>query len=121
MNVHCGQLSYHSGLAAEKRVAQDYAARGLPMVRERWRGCGGEIDLIVRNGTGLVFVEVKKSRSFARAADRLGRAQMARIYAAASEFLEQEPDGQLTEVRFDVALIDAQGQMKILENALGHD
>ena len=42
---------------------------------------------------------------------------MARIYGAASEFLAGEPAGQLTEVRFDVALVDAVGRIEVLENA----
>ena len=42
---------------------------------------------------------------------------MARIYAAAEEFLGGEPTGQLTESRFDVALVDAMGRIEVLENA----
>jgi putative endonuclease len=51
------------------------------------------------------------------AAERLGPRQMARIYGAASEFIGGEPAGQLTPVRFDVALVDGRGQIEILENA----
>jgi putative endonuclease len=42
---------------------------------------------------------------------------MARICTAASEYLAQEPLGQLTPVRFDVALVDGAGRIEILENA----
>lgn len=85
----------------------------------RWRGQGGEIDLICRHGPQVVFVEVKKSASFARASTRLGRKQMDRLIAAGAEFLEGEPKGQLTDVRFDLALVDGQGQVQIVENAFG--
>ncbi len=115
------QMEYHAGVSAEQRIAQDYQRRGFAVARRRWRGAGGEIDLITRNDDGLVFVEVKKSRNFARAAERLGRRQMARIYASAEQFLAGEPDGQLTNVRFDVALVDATGAFEIIENAFGHD
>lgn len=115
-----GQVSYHSGVSAEQCVASDYERRGFSVARRRWRGAGGEIDLITRDGDGLVFVEVKKSRSFAQAAERLTRRQMARIYAAAEQFLAFEPAGQLTNVRFDVALVDDAGDLKIIENAFGH-
>ena len=114
---HLGQLS---GEAAEVAVSRAYQQRGLRQVARRWRGGSGEIDIIFRDGAQLVFVEVKKSRSFARAAERLGSAQMHRIFDAASEFLAGEPKGQLCETRFDVALVDGIGRIEIIENAFGH-
>lgn len=114
-----GHICYHAGDAAEKRVALDYQRRGFEVARRRWRGQSGEVDLILRDGDELVFVEVKKSRSFARAAERLSSAQMSRICASAEEFIGTEPRGLLTEVRFDVALVDEQGQTRIIENAFG--
>jgi len=113
------QMCYHAGLSAENRIAQDYESRGFVVARRRWRGSGGEIDLITRDDNGLVFVEVKKSRSIAGAAERLSRRQMARIYASAEQYLAGEPDGQLTNVRFDVALVDHAGAFEIIENAFG--
>ncbi len=114
-----GRRNYRAGLAAEDSVARDYQARGHPIAARRWRGSRGEIDIIAREGDGLIFIEVKKARDFARAAERLTRAQMRRIYGAASEFLAGEPKGQLTPVRFDVALVNASGQMQVVENAFG--
>ncbi|WP_281995202.1 YraN family protein [Ruegeria faecimaris] len=110
-------VSYHAGQAAEQQVAADYERRGYSIAHRRWRGAGGEIDLIVRNGDGLVFVEVKKSTSFEMAAARIKRRQMDRICASAAQFLEGEPNGQLTNVRFDAALVDAFGAVQIIENA----
>ncbi|TCP59827.1 putative endonuclease [Rhodovulum bhavnagarense] len=112
-----GTVSYHAGLAAEDSVARGYEARGLPIAARRWRGRSGEIDLVARDGDGLVFVEVKKARDFVRAAERVGRRQMERVMGAALEFLAGEPRGQLTEIRFDVALVNAMGEIDIVENA----
>ncbi|MBM1690461.1 YraN family protein [Sulfitobacter geojensis] len=117
---HRGRMAFHAGVAAELRIAQDYERRGFAIARRRWRGAGGEIDLIVRDGNGLIFVEVKKSRSLARAAESLSLRQMQRIYASAEEFLGTEPRGSLTDVRFDVALVDGSGDLQIIENAFGH-
>ncbi|WP_245216308.1 YraN family protein [Sagittula salina] len=111
-------MGYEAGLSAELRVAQDYERRGFPVARRRWRGMGGEIDLIFRDGEGLVFVEVKKSRSFERALERLTARQIARLRVAAEEYLGTQPKGSLTEVRFDVALVNGQGEMRVIENAL---
>ncbi len=114
-----GSVSYHAGQAAEQTVAADYERRGYAIADRRWRGAGGEIDLIARNGDGVVFVEVKKSKSFDSAAARISPRQIERICASAAQFLEGEPRGQLTNVRFDAALVDASGAVQIIENAFG--
>lgn len=112
-----GAVSYHAGLAAEESVARQYARAGCPVVARRWRGAAGEIDMIAREGGVLIFVEVKQSRTHAEAASHLSPRQFARIRLAAEEFAGNEPQGSLTEMRFDVALVDGQGVIEILENA----
>lgn len=114
---HKGRVAYHAGQAAEQAVARAYLERGYRIVAWRWRAAGGEIDLVVARDDGFVFVEVKKSKSFAQAAHRIRPSQTARILAAASAFVADQPAGQLTEMRFDAALVDSQGRIEILENA----
>ncbi len=114
-------VSYHAGQAAEQIVAADYERRGYRIRQRRWRGRAGEIDLIAEGPEGLVFIEVKKSRSFDSAAARITPRQIARITASAMQFLDGEPAGQLTDMRFDAALVDAVGAVQIIENAFGHD
>lgn len=116
-----GSTSYHAGLSAEYQIAQDYKDRGYPTAQKRWRGSAGEVDLIAEDGDGLIFVEVKKSRTFGRAAARVTPRQMERVYNTAAEYLATMPKGQLTDVRFDVAMINDHGQIKIIENAFGHE
>ena len=113
-----GSLSYHAGLSAEGQVARDYLRRGYVLAARRWRGAGGEIDLVLQGGDGFVFVEVKKSRSHARAAERLSARQILRLRDAAAEYLGQAPAGAPGVARFDVALVDAVGRIHIVENAL---
>lgn len=114
-----GAMGHHAGAAAEGIVARDYARRGARVVHRRWRGAGGEIDLIARDGDRVVFIEVKHSRGRLDAALRLGRRQMNRICDSAACFLAGEPRGQLTEVRFDLALVDGRGELRVIENAFG--
>ena len=114
-----GKRAFCAGMAAEEQVAQDYARRGFAELRRRWRGKRGEIDLVMQDGEVFVFVEVKQSRSFERAAESLNARQMARIYGAAEEYLVHAPKGQLSETRFDVALVDGRGAIRIIENAFG--
>jgi putative endonuclease len=112
-----GARSYHAGLAAESAVERRYGRDGLAVAARRWRGVGGEIDLILRDGATLVFVEVKQAASHAAAAWRVTERQMARVMAAATEFVAGEPRALDTDMRFDVALVDGQGRIDIIENA----
>lgn len=112
-----GAVSYQAGLAAEDIVARFYEARGRRVAARRWRCSAGEIDLIARDGAEVIFIEVKHSRSHSEAAQSLSTGQMARIAEAASMFLAGEPAGQMTLSRFDVALVDGQGRLELLENA----
>ena len=114
-----GKMADLAGRAAEDRIAMDYERRGYAVARRRWRGRGGEIDLILRSGGALIFVEVKKAGSFDRAAESLRPAQMRRICRAAEEFLGGEPAGLLTPMRIDLGLVDGQGAVRIIENAFG--
>jgi putative endonuclease len=111
-----GHVSYFAGLAAEDSVAALYENHGYQLRAKRWRCEAGEIDLIVQQDACLVFVEVKKSRSLAQAAQRLSQAQQRRIMKAASTFLADQPNGQDTDCRFDVALVSGRGTIQILDN-----
>ncbi|MFC7703851.1 YraN family protein [Plastorhodobacter daqingensis] len=113
-----GALGHLAGLGAESAVERHYAEAGARLLARRWRGAAGEIDLVVQLGDTLIFVEVKKSRSFARAAERLGERQILRLMGAAQEYLGLAGLGLDTVMRFDVALVDASGQIRVLENAL---
>jgi putative endonuclease len=115
-----GALAHQAGRMAEAQVARHYEARGLVVHARRWRGAGGEIDLVLRDGTGggFVFVEVKRSRAHARAAEALGVRQLRRLQAAAAEFLGAEPGDLDTPARFDLALVDAAGRVEVIENVL---
>ncbi|MDA3857338.1 MAG: YraN family protein [Roseovarius sp.] len=115
-----GQRAYLSGQAAEQSVIRAYAARGLSVLQSRWRGQGGEIDLILRDAEEYVFCEVKKAATLDLAIARLRPAQARRIVEAASEYLGQTPEGQLASVRFDLAAVDGSGAVEIIENAFGH-
>lgn len=115
-----GRRSYLSGLSAEQAVARAYRARGAKLLETRWRGRGGEIDLIFDEGGVIVFCEVKQARSFDEAMTRLRPAQMRRIHATGSEYLEFAPQGQLSQVRFDLAVVDAQGRVDVREGLFSH-
>lgn len=112
-----GLGSHLGGLSAEAAVEAHYEARGARCVQRRWRGAGGEIDLIFEEPGAVVFVEVKQARDFATAARRISAAQRSRLFAAAETYLGTFPVGPLQDCRFDVALVDGTGRIQIAENA----
>jgi len=88
------------------------------MLAHRWRGAPSEIDLIFADGDGLIFTEVKKSRSHDAALRSLIEWQQKHIYEAATEYLADTGRSLVTEMRFDVALVDGQGHNQVMENAM---
>ena len=112
-----GLTNYLAGHAAEAAVARLYEDRGIAICARNWRGITGEIDLIGRDGDVLVFIEVKQSRTHDLAASHISDAQIRRIFATVDEFVATEPRGLLTDVRIDLALVDGQGRIDVLENA----
>jgi putative endonuclease len=112
-----GRMNYHAGHAAEASVARHYEAMGVRICAQNWRGITGEIDLIGRHDGAVIFVEVKQSRSHDMAASHISPRQIGRIFATVDEFLAGEPKGLLTDVRIDLALVDGQGRIEVVENA----
>ena len=53
------QAAFKLGVSAEGRAAVLLAAKGYRELARRWKSPVGEIDLVVRRGRTLVFVEVK--------------------------------------------------------------
>ena len=113
-----GLVSHLKGLAGEDSVVSAYLSEGYQLLERRWRGKAGEIDLIFAFDATVVFVEVKASASFGQAAGNLSPHQIGVISRAIDEYLDRLPTGTLTEIRFDLAMVDAVGRIDILENAL---
>lgn len=119
MRQQRGMVAFRSGMAAEAAVSRRYEERGCRVLAQRWRGRAGEIDLVVQDGSTIVFVEVKKAARHALAAERIDRRKMDRLCQAAEEYCGRLATGQLTEMRFDAALVDQIGMIEVIENAFG--
>lgn len=110
-----GRRNHRAGLAAEDIVARWYQARGAAVLARRWRAPEGEIDMVVRDGACLVFVEVKGGRA-ALARDCIAPAQWARLERAALRYMLTLETGE-TPARFDAAFVGPDGAVAVVENA----
>ncbi|HTP47327.1 MAG TPA: YraN family protein [Casimicrobiaceae bacterium] len=96
----------NSGAAAEALAASFLQARGLEIVARNYRCRGGEIDLVARDGSTLVFVEVRLRRgsAFGGAAASITAAKRRRLTHAARHYLGRL--GREPPCRFDAILLD---------------
>ncbi|MCL6437303.1 MAG: YraN family protein [Rubrobacteraceae bacterium] len=90
------------------RLGEDLALRhlvqeGYELLARNYRTRRGEIDLIVRRGATLVFVEVKLRRGvgFGEPLESITPRKQERIRSAASHYLSGLPEDEFEEVRFD--------------------
>jgi putative endonuclease len=72
------------------------------LVARRYRAPVGEIDLIMRRGRTLVFVEVKQRADEASGLDAVTAKSRQRISRAASHFVAAHPSAAQLDQRFDV-------------------
>jgi putative endonuclease len=105
------------GADGEARAAAWYEGHGYEVVARNWRCREGELDLVVRRGRALVFVEVKT-----RTTDRYGTpaaavtpAKQQRLRRLAMRFL-QASEARPASLRFDVVAILA-GRLEVIEAA----
>ena len=110
------------GREAETLAAHYLEAHGQRVLARNFRIRGGEIDLICRDGKGLVFVEVRlRSRSdFGGAGASITAAKQRRIILAARHYLAGKPE---CDCRFDCILLDALDENRIewIKNAFSAD
>ncbi len=107
------------GQAAEARAEQHLRDRGLQALARNYRCRHGEIDLILRDGDTLVFVEVRERRrsDFGDAAGSVTAHKQRRIIAAARHYLARHPQLAQQPIRFDVIGIDGDTGLRWLRDA----
>lgn len=92
------------GRIAERRAALHLRLRGYRIVERNVRTGAGEIDLVVRRGRRVAFVEVKSRQERGAPADRVDPAKQAQIARLAERYLAGRPfDG--CSVHFDVVTV----------------
>ncbi|WMW81098.1 YraN family protein [Undibacterium cyanobacteriorum] len=106
-----------SGDAAEERALQYLQAQGLRLVERSFLCKGGEIDLLMQDGSCLVFVEVRQraDRRFGGAIASVTAAKQKRMVHAAQVYLQAL--SSLPPCRFDLVAIEGD-QLHWLKNII---
>ena len=95
------------GAEGERRAEAFLQAKGLTTVTRNVRYRFGEIDLLMRDGDALAFVEVRyrAGHDFGDGADSVDRRKQQRLAKAASAWLAANPRWQRAPCRFDVVAL----------------
>ena len=104
--------------AGERRAARWYRLRGWRVLAANvWAG-GNEVDLIVRRGRELRFVEVKEKLgpTFGSAAEAVTAEKQRRVRRAAGAWLAAHPELGTLDVGFDVVAV-GEGRLERLGDA----
>jgi len=98
----------NKGAAAELLAANYLITQGLEIIVRNYHTRFGEIDLIAKDKSTLVFVEVRSrsTNAFGGAASSITKAKSAKLWKTAQIYLTQFPS--LPVCRFDAVLITGQ-------------
>lgn len=106
-----------TGDAGEDRALAYLEQQGLLLLQRNFRCKGGEIDLVMKDGSAIVFVEVRKRAPgrFGDAASSVGPRKQARLMIAAQVYLQSLRT--VPACRFDIIAIDGE-RLNWIRNAI---
>lgn len=101
--------------AGERRALWHYRLRGYRVLGVNVRAGRNELDLIVRRGREIAFVEVKQRRGsgFGGAVAAVSAEKQRRVRDAAQAWLVRNPQPADVRVRFDVVALDGRRLRRI--------
>ncbi len=105
------------GVSTEQLACEHLQASGLQLLHQNYRLKMGEIDLIMRDGNIIVFVEVRyrKTNRYGGALLSIDPRKQARIMRTAQHYLQyRAPDAQ---ARFDVVAVEGDDNINWIKNA----
>jgi putative endonuclease len=94
------------GAYGERVAVEHLVAQGMTLVDRNWRCAAGEIDAILRDGSTLVFCEVKTRRrqTHGEPYEAVGYRKMTQLRRLAAIYLGQTAE-MIADVRFDVVSV----------------
>jgi putative endonuclease len=99
------------GIYGERVAVRFLQDAGLEIIERNWRCREGELDIVAREGSTLVFCEVKtrSSTAYGDPAEAVVGAKATRLRRLAGRWLEEHP-GHWAELRIDVVSVLRQRQ-----------
>jgi putative endonuclease len=115
--------AFRRGLLAETAAMWLLRCKGYRVVARRVRTPLGEIDIIVRRGQTIAFVEVKERPTEAAALEAIAPRQARRLVGAARYWLSTQPAASIAQGdwRFDIVTVSPYLLPRHLPNAFGAD
>ncbi|MDK2123304.1 YraN family protein [Parachitinimonas caeni] len=106
-----------TGATAEALAVAFLRQQGLDILAQNWRCRFGEIDIIARDGSCVVFVEVRKRSNlrYGGAASSITSAKMKKLVATAEHYLSTLP--RTPACRFDAILFEGDQAIEWIKNA----
>ncbi|WP_445367608.1 YraN family protein [Methylomonas sp. BW4-1] len=106
------------GDSAERQALTYLQQQGLTLVCSNFRCKMGELDLVMKDGSALVIVEVRfrKSEQFGGALASITRQKQARIVAATQHYVIINNLGNAA-IRFDVVAVSGDNRLDWIKNA----
>ena len=99
------RAAYRHGHLAEAVAAGLFIAKGFRLLARRYKTPLGEIDLIVKRGRLVAFVEVKARATHREGLESVGRISERRIVGAADLWLAKHPDAAGLDLRYDMVVV----------------
>jgi putative endonuclease len=110
------KTNHQAGVDAEEICKNYLQAEGFKILACRYKTKAGEIDLIAKNDSTLIFVEVKRRKGEIYD-DPISATQKTRISSAALQYLGEHPEISELDMRFDCILVDSDSRLNHIKDA----
>ena len=106
--------------SGERRAARHYRLRGWQILDANARVGRYELDLVLRRGRRIVFVEVKEKRGegYGNPLEMVDAEKLRRVHRAARGWLAAHPDAARLDIGFEVVGVSPSGLERVAVGAL---
>ena len=115
-------LKKQVGQHAEQKACDFLQARGLHLLTRNYRCFCGEIDLVMRDGHDIVFVEVRSrtSSNYGSAVDSVNKTKQKKIIKSAIHYLQKQNWLEKVNYRFDIIGL-SKTNLEWIKNAFSYE
>jgi putative endonuclease len=109
--------SIKTGQQAEDSACHYLKTKGLSLIERNYSSPRGEIDLIMKDDSTTVFIEVRYRRNsrFGSGAESVDQRKQKKLLATAAHYLQKNPKAARGACRFDVVSLTANNDEQQLD------